>query len=496
MSAWDVPLRAHDEVGRDVEYDAERDRDISEGNCQPTEGTGGRQVMHLGASSVVFFGLAFARAWLSLVFIEPEASLGETLLPHGVFDLGFVGFNVALIVLARRMVPLSDRRGWYVFALLGMLLASACSGCALWFEVPVWVAWMAALAAGTAYGAYVVLNSEAYAGVSILRMVLYLSGSQALGSVVAAALQGGGAWQTVLALAVLPVVAVGFARSAYLTLDARERQKPVAVHLALPWKLIVLTCLFSFVYGLRSTALAAGAGQHSSLSTALIMGGVFALAYYLPDRVDVRTLCRAPVLMMASGLLLVPGDFLFGQTVSSYLVSASYTLFGFVVAVVLYDLAKRASMPIAPLVAASEGTQLFVQLGGLTSHAIEHAPIADITVALVSAVVLLAAFALLFSERELAGRWGVRVLQESLAQGDSDPVALLMARCAEFARTHGLTPREEEVLRELALRKDTRDIADDLLIAPGTLRAHTRHIYEKAGIHSREELYGMLGVEG
>ena len=200
--------------------------------------------------------------------------------------------------------------------------------------------------------------------------------------------------------------------------------------------------------------------------------------------------------MMASGLLLVPGDFLFGQTVSSYLVSASYTLFGFVVAVVLYDLAKRASMPIAPLVAASEGTQLFVQLGGLTSHAIEHAPIADITVALVSAVVLLAAFALLFSERELAGRWGVRVLQESLAQGDSDPVALLMARCAEFARTHGLTPREEEVLRELALRKDTRDIANDLLIAPGTLRAHTRHIYEKAGIHSREELYGMLGVGG
>ena len=32
----------------------------------------------------------------------------------------------------------------------------------------------------------------------------------------------------------------------------------------------------------------------------------------------------------------------------------------------------------------------------------------------------------------------------------------------------------------------------NLVIAPGTLKAHTRHIYEKLGVHSREELYALL----
>ena len=50
------------------------------------------------------------------------------------------------------------------------------------------------------------------------------------------------------------------------------------------------------------------------------------------------------------------------------------------------------------------------------------------------------------------------------------------------------------MLRELARRKDNQSIAQNLLIAPGTLKAHTRHIYEKMGIHTRSELNGLLGL--
>lgn len=440
--------------------------------------TGDSRRMRLGAGSFAFFGLAFARAWLSLVLIDPGfgADAGGFFSVHTAFDLGFVLFDIVLVPGACRLVPLAGKRVPAAFALIGMLAASLTYVVRAEASLPGWVVGGAVLVAGAAYGVYVIINAEVYAGVSILRMILYLSGSQALGTLLASILRGCIGSSLMLALVVLPIAAVGFAWTAYASLGERDRQRPLAGRLLLPWKLIVLTCLFSFVYGLRSTALAAGAGQHSSLSTAIVMGAVFLLAYFLPDRVDVRPLCRAPVLMMASGLLLIPGDWLVGQVVSSYLVSASYTLFGFVASVVVYDIAKRASVPIAPFIAALEATQLFVELGGFASHLMGTMPFAGAASALVSCVVLVAAFALLFSERELAGRWGVRVLEKSSLGDEASPEARLGARCAEFARECGLTPREEEVLRELASGRDTHDIARDLLIAPGTLRAHMRHI--------------------
>ena len=42
--------------------------------------------------------------------------------------------------------------------------------------------------------------------------------------------------------------------------------------------------------------------------------------------------------------------------------------------------------------------------------------------------------------------------------------------------------------------KTGRVIQQELFIAEGTFKAHTRHIYEKMGINSRKELFGLLGV--
>ena len=57
---------------------------------------------------------------------------------------------------------------------------------------------------------------------------------------------------------------------------------------------------------------------------------------------------------------------------------------------------------------------------------------------------------------------------------------------------HGLTQREGEVLLLLAQQKSAADIEQELLVANGTAKAHIRHVYQKLGIHSREELYEMV----
>ena len=49
----------------------------------------------------------------------------------------------------------------------------------------------------------------------------------------------------------------------------------------------------------------------------------------------------------------------------------------------------------------------------------------------------------------------------------------------------GLTDREVEVLRLLARGLTKKEIANALVIAPGTAHTHTVHIYEKLGVSTR-----------
>ena len=40
----------------------------------------------------------------------------------------------------------------------------------------------------------------------------------------------------------------------------------------------------------------------------------------------------------------------------------------------------------------------------------------------------------------------------------------------------------------------TAEIEENLFVARGTVKAHTSRIYRKLGVHSREELYELLGI--
>jgi DNA-binding CsgD family transcriptional regulator len=61
-----------------------------------------------------------------------------------------------------------------------------------------------------------------------------------------------------------------------------------------------------------------------------------------------------------------------------------------------------------------------------------------------------------------------------------------------------LTPQELQVALLLAAGKTTRETAAALFLSPKTVEYHLRHVYQRLGIHSREELAKQLGphVEG
>ena len=86
------------------------------------------------------------------------------------------------------------------------------------------------------------------------------------------------------------------------------------------------------------------------------------------------------------------------------------------------------------------------------------------------------------------GRLVVRLLDAVLV--DRQPVLLLeesrrFVPDAGALRGLGLSKRESEVLRLLAMGKDNPEIARELAVAVGTVRKHLERIYPKLGVHSR-----------
>jgi len=61
-------------------------------------------------------------------------------------------------------------------------------------------------------------------------------------------------------------------------------------------------------------------------------------------------------------------------------------------------------------------------------------------------------------------------------------------RLPRFCDDHGISRREREVLRLVLLKKSTQEIASDLFISTGTVKAHLHRIYSKAGTTSRQDL--------
>ena len=66
------------------------------------------------------------------------------------------------------------------------------------------------------------------------------------------------------------------------------------------------------------------------------------------------------------------------------------------------------------------------------------------------------------------------------------------ARIQAFSSSHGLSPREQEVLGLLEQGLTTGAMADTLGISPHTVRDHLKHLYRKTGVKGRGELLGLV----
>lgn len=75
------------------------------------------------------------------------------------------------------------------------------------------------------------------------------------------------------------------------------------------------------------------------------------------------------------------------------------------------------------------------------------------------------------------------------------PHEVIAVRCQQLGEQFALSEREREVLVLIAEGRSSARIQEDLSIAAGTVNYHTRNIYAKLGVHSRQEIIDMtLGI--
>ena len=65
----------------------------------------------------------------------------------------------------------------------------------------------------------------------------------------------------------------------------------------------------------------------------------------------------------------------------------------------------------------------------------------------------------------------------------------------DVAQSHGLTPREVDILEYLSRGKSVPAIASEVFLSVNTVRTHISHIYQKFEVHSRDELVTALDRE-
>ncbi len=276
-----------------------------------------------------------------------------------------------------------------------------------------------------------------------------------------------------------------------------EITRPRSV-LPLTHDLFIYIFVFCLAYGFGLRYENADGGLLGGWSIGAVLLGI--LAYTLGSRPAPRVdaLFSIAFALLVGGFLLVLLDDAVLAPAASTALACSNSVFGLLMTLALCTIAARSLSNALPSIAWGYAVY-YVGIGvgaqaGLfvTGIAGTHSLLSRAMVAAILGSVMLYT---LFSIRDFE-------FDKTIASVEKDALAPVVvevqyedriaARCQELARAHGLTERETDVFGLLARGNNTLRVQEELAITKNTLKYHTRHIYEKLGVHSQQELIDLL----
>ncbi len=501
--------------------------------------------IRLSVMPVAFLGVGVYRAWIA-TFFRFGAFPGMTLTDYALFETCIGVVSLVVAILARRIVPLWKNRACLALTGVAMTLGSVMLVVACFLPAGLGVQPGAAflglkhvglVLSGGGLALLILLWCEFYGALNPMRVAVYHAASIFVGEVACWVFMGlGAAWIAVFSC-VLPVVSLGWAHRSFMTLPASERPRPgeVIARSAVPAKPIALMAVCSFAMQFATMP-----GQ--PMIAGNVLGTLFACAFVILGSLSTSrwfnfdTIYRVAFPLTCATSLLVTPLLVQHAQATAFFFDAGYTMLSMFIMIILSNITYRFGINAvwlngieraARYIMESLGWVAYLFVAGNLSEGASTAAHLAVTL-----VVFVAFLVIVLPEKSLGARWGIDLHEvespapvavdvpapggpatgasgapapSACAQPASsaavpaprpDPFApgRLALRVSDLSREHGLTDREEEVLQLVARKVPLAQMEENLFVARGTIKAHTGRIYKKLGVHSRAELFDLLGV--
>ncbi len=443
---------------------------------------------------LAFMGFGMHRAWFELAFTMPRVPGGETVLVHDWLDLAMIATLLICSIQARKLSPLSSRGAVLAGAPLLLIAATALAYMGVFVPGTSLVVRLAASVMGGVGIALMILTwCERYAQLTPGRFLLYYASMMLVGAVVIWIYRGFvPEWQPWM-VGLLPLVSIGMLISTHDAGEVGELPESGSARFTFPWKPLLVVALYSFAFSLQYTSDAVP-GLYSSPGT-IVSALVVVVALLLTrGRIGFETVYSAWLPFMSALFLLVPAGGGLPGVWADFFNCLGYGANEIFIATMVGSIAYRYGVNAVWLYGAELGARFLVLMLGRELRPLFVASGLGTGLPVIVSVVV--ATVLVVSEIKIDSNWGIGLVGTSSGEGTASAVSKrndVGTRCAELARTHGLTQREGEVLLLLAQRKTTAEIEAALFIANGTAKAHVSHVYQKLGVHTREGLLERLG---
>lgn len=274
-----------------------------------------------------------------------------------------------------------------------------------------------------------------------------------------------------------------------------------------PWRLTVLMLTFSFTYYLflHLSGGTSPLGLFGRLLIACVLLGVCLVRF---DTFDARVLYRTcPTLIVAALLLFALGGS-WALDAGRIFVEIGYTGFTLFMFFILSSISfQYETSPVWLFGIVQAMSVLGHGAGTLVGSTLSSPGAVEFAVPAVYGVSVVFVFLsmALLTERDYSTSWGIKPIGRARSSGsDSGPsldgnlasIEGFAWRVTGVAHAYGLTRREEEVLSLAAQDKTVSDVCQTLGIAQGTAKRHLQHVYEKLGVHSREDAAQVVRTWG
>lgn len=463
-----------------------------------------------------FMGMGVYLAWIYSVqfgglLFASEGSLPASETWFSISNLANALCLILCAVFARRLAPLSKRRGIPWIAGGAMAVGTLATPLAAAGAIPGIVLIAGSAVAGVGLGLVILLWCEFYATLPTRKVTVYYSASFVLAVVLHLGITLLADPVDLIVTAALPLASAGmFALSHRAASPAPEQEEEPRddagrdrLRWSFPWRPVLLMAAYSFAFNFSRTT-GSDVSEAGMIGVALIAIVVLIAGLFFFERFDVRHLYRIALPLMVAGMLVQP--FLEGSalTLSGILLNASHAGFIILTMIVLSNICYRYGVVALWLFGITRAARVVASvIGGQVGTLVwtAHDPTALMLATNLVAIGLVAACMGFLNERELETTWGITPVEHKhdLEPAPRPPLTnyyeAFVNRCAQIARTYGLTRREEEVLACLAQGKSVPRIEQELVISNGTAKSHVRHIYAKLDIHSRDELIALVGMD-